>query len=150
MEFQSKMATKSTFQPHVTMATEGLQSPNLAGHRYSRSSIDCKFENARFVAESAVFRKYHILTAVNHIDGCHVTMAVWFGNQNVESAIDYNRAKYELNRVNAKGDIVLQKSASIDKFQWHHHEVPFHQDQQTVSTCFCCSLIFANFAPFTH
>ena len=46
-----------------------------------------------------------------------MTIAVRVGNQNVESAMDYNRAKYELNRLKAKGDIVLQKLAYFDKFQ---------------------------------
>ena len=81
------------------MAPEGLQSLNLAGHCYLTSYIDRMFETARFFAESAVFRKRPHLTAVNHIEGSHVTMAVLSGNQNVESAMDYNRAKYELNRL---------------------------------------------------
>ena len=34
-------------------------------------------------------------------------MAVFIGNQNVESAMGYNRAKYELIRLKAKEDIVL-------------------------------------------
>ena len=61
-----------------------------------------------FLLSQHFLEKYHILTAVNHIDGCHVTMVVFIGNQNVESAMGYNRAKYELNRLKANGDIVLQ------------------------------------------
>ena len=61
-----------------------------------------------FLLFQQFLEKDHILTAVNHIDGCHVTMAVFVGNQNVESAMGYNRAKNELNKLKAKGDIVLQ------------------------------------------
>ena len=61
-----------------------------------------------FLLSQQFLEKYHILTAVNHIDECHVTMAVFVGRQNVESAMGYNRAKYELVRLKAKGDIVLQ------------------------------------------
>ena len=65
-----------------------------------------------FVLSQQFLEKDHILTAVNHIDGCHVTTAVRVGNQNIELVTDYNRAKYELNRVKAKGDIVLQRVAN--------------------------------------
>ena len=60
-----------------------------------------------FLLSQQFLGKDHILTPVNHIDGCHVTMAVFIDNQNVELAMEYNRAKYELNRLKAKGDIAL-------------------------------------------
>ena len=45
-----------------------------------------------FLLSQQFLGKYHILTGVNHIDECHVTIAVHVGNQNVESAMSYNRA----------------------------------------------------------
>ena len=52
-----------------------------------------------FSLSQQFLEKDHILTAVNHIDECHVTILVRVGNQNVESAMGYHRAKYELNRL---------------------------------------------------
>ena len=60
-----------------------------------------------FLLIQQFLEKYNILTAVNHFDECHVTVAVLVGNHIVESAMENNRAKHEHIRLKAKEDIVL-------------------------------------------
>ncbi|KAJ7385985.1 hypothetical protein OS493_012318 [Desmophyllum pertusum] len=72
---------KLTFQPPVTMAPEGLQSPNLAEHRYSTSSIDRRFENARFFAESHFKSSDDVvyISTTSHNRRCHCPFCAFFG-----------------------------------------------------------------------